>query len=422
MARSRRNKRSFKKIINIIPLKSFLTILTVLVAIIFLCIFIIFYRNTQEEQLLAKQREELEKNIHAIYEETEQSIATSNETARDTTIRISAVGDILCGNEMIADAYDESTNTYSFSHMFQNITSLMNNSDMVLGTMETNFTDEAYSGYGKRNAPKEFAQAVKDSGINLVTISHNHSLDYGIEGFKATKEYLQELGYDTVGDTLGENSVTIKEIKGAKIAFLSYTYGVESESSKSKKELQAINVYSDKLAKQELKYAKENADYIFVLMHWGDPYATTPNEEQKRIANFLVENGANVILGNHPAAIQMMEIIENQQGENALVAYSLGNYISSISEEVSKVELVLNIELRKSGKDGIVVLSKVDYTPLYVLDNGTKAENRYELIDMKGLAKAYAGGNHAIVTKQTYNKLMDGLKLLEKVISTEKEQ
>ena len=111
-----------------------------------------------------------------------------------------------------------------------------------------------------------------------------------------------------------------------------------------------------------------------------------------------------------------MEVRETENNGNAFIAYSLGNYISSINNEASKVELVLNIELRKRGEDGKVVLSKVDYTPIYALDNGQKAENRYELIDMKGIAKEYAGGNKSIIDKKTYNKLLDGLNLLKKVI------
>lgn len=35
---------------------------------------------------------------------------------------------------------------------------------------------------------------------------------------------------------------------------------------------------------------------------------------------------------------------------------------------------------------------------------------------MKGTAKAYANGNTKIVKKDTYNKLLDGLKLLERII------
>ena len=151
-------------------------------------------------------------------------------------------------------------------------------------------------------------------------------------------------------------------------------------------------------------------------MHWGNAYSTKPSKEQKNMAKFLVENGADIILGNHASAVQNMEIMKNKDGDNALVAYSLGNYISAETMDVSKIELVLNIEIRTDAENKKTVLSKVEYTPIYVLDNGEKAENRYELIDMKGTAKAYANGNTKIVKKDTYNKLLDGLKLLERII------
>lgn len=419
MPRSRRSKRkanieSFKELIS---LKTFIIMSMILILIILVCVGTIIYRNEQDRKLLAQQRLELEKSIEDIFTETSQNIADNNANKSDSIIRISAVGDILCGEEMLQDAYQKEENVYEFDNMFKNITGFISKSDITLGTMETNFTEKAYSGYGNRNSPKEFGEAVKNSGINLVSITTNHSLDYGIDGLKQTKEYLQEIGLSVVGDRLDDKqTVTIKDIKGAKIAFLSYTYGVEGQSQKSKKELESINIYSEKLAKEELKYAKENADFIFVIMHWGEPYATSQSKEQKKIADFLVENGSDVILGNHPAAIQPMEVRQNKDGENVFIAYSLGNYISSISNEVSKVELVLNIELRKSAQDEKVVLSKVNYTPIYVLDNGSKTENRYELIDMKGIAKEYASGNTKIVDKKTYNKLLDGLKLLEKVV------
>ena len=411
MARNRRNKRTFKKLTELINFKTFMIIITILGLIILACLGTIYYRNEQD-----KQRQELDEKIESIFEDTVQTIANSNSSKPDTIIRISAVGDILCGEEMLQDAYNEETKSYSFDHMFQNITSLVKRSDVVLGTMETNFVEKAYSGYGNRNSPKQFGEAVKNSGINLVSISTNHSLDYGIAGLQETKDYLEQIGFGVVGDRLAEQTVTIKTIKNTKIAFLSYTYGVEEQASKTTEELEGLNIYSEEIAKQELEYAKENADYIFVIMHWGDPYATNPSEEQKQIADFLIQNGANVILGNHPAAIQPMEVKQNEQGENTFVDYSLGNYISSINNDTSKVELVLNIELRKSSEDGKVTLSKVDYTPIYVLDNGQKAQNRYELIDMKGIAKEYASGNTQIIDKKTYNKLLEGLKLLEKVV------
>ncbi len=416
MSRNRRNKRNIRKILNLREITPFFITAIILAAIIVICSTTIIYRNKQDEELLARQRIELEKNIEAIFEETEKNIANSNNTIRDSTIRISAVGDILCENSILEDAYDKNTNSYDFKSMFKNMSTFFADSDITVGTMETNFTNNEYSGYGKRNGPISFAEALKNIGIDLVSISTNHSLDYGIEGLQETKRALEGIGYDVVGDNLGESRVKIKTIKNTKIAFLSYTYGFENQNSKTKDELDSANIYNSEIAKQDLEYAKENADYSIIIMHWGDAYSTKPNKEQQNIAKFLVENGADMILGNHASAVQKMEIMQNAEGKNVLVAYSLGNYISGETMDISKIELVLNIELRKSGETGEVVLSKVDYTPIYVLDRGTKAEDRYELIDMKGTAKAYAEGNKKIVNKATYNKLVEGLKKLEGII------
>ncbi len=414
MPRNRRNKRCSKKMTELISLKTFLLLLAILILIISIASAIILYKKYQNNLILAKQREELDKEIEAIFIEASENIVNSNNIKRDSIIKISAVGDILCGNEMLDDAKEGQS--YDFTHMFSNITNFIEGSDIALGTMETNFTNKPYSGYGNRNSPIEFAKAVKNSGINLVSISTNHSLDYGIEGLKETKEKLQELKFDTVGDTLDENSVVIKEIKDTKIAFLSYTYGIENSNYKSKEELNSVNIFSKEKAEADLKYATENSEFVIVIMHWGDLYTTTVSQSQKEIADFLVENGANIILGNHPAVIQPMEIKQNLKGENVLVAYSLGNYISTINYNNSKIELILNIEIRKSVEQQKVILTKVEYTPIYVLDNGEKAKNRYQLIDMKAVAKAYANGDTSIVNKKTYNNLIDGLKLLENVL------
>lgn len=416
MSRNRRSKRSSRSILEVMSSKTFITLTIILAIIIVICSVTIFYRNNKEKKISAEQRAELEKNIEAIFEETEKNIANSNNTVRDSIIRISAVGDILCENSILEDAYDKDTQNYDFTSMFKNMSTFFADSDITVGTMETNYTDDKYSGYGQRNSPTSFAEALKNIGIDLVSISTNHSLDYGIEGLQETKRALEGIGYDVVGDNLGESRVKIKTIKNTKIAFLSYTYGFENQNSKTKDELDSANIYNSEIAKQDLEYAKENADYSIIIMHWGDAYSTKPNKEQQNIAKFLVENGADMILGNHASAVQKMEIMQNAEGKNVLVAYSLGNYISGETMDISKIELVLNIELRKSGETGEVVLSKVDYTPIYVLDRGTKAEDRYELIDMKGTAKAYAEGNKKIVNKATYNKLVEGLKKLEGII------
>lgn len=417
MARNRRNvrRRTIKDYLN---MKTFLIIVGVLLLVIVICLGVQGYKQYEDKMLLAKQKEELAKQSEQIFADMESNISQTNQTISETDelIRMSAVGDILCGEGMLKDAYQEETNSYDFSHMFQGISGFINKADIVMGTMETNFTSGAYT---SENTPKEFAQAVKDSGINVVSISHNHSLDYGVQGLKDTKSYLEELGYSTVGDKLeNDNAVLIKTVKKTKIAFLTYTYGVNSQWAKSEEDLKSINIYSEKQVKSDVDYAKkQGAEYICVMIHWGDAISDTVTDEQKKMADFLVDSGVDMILGSHPSVVQSMEIRKNKEGKNVFIAYSIGTYISTLADDNAKIELVLNIELRKSGKDGKVYLNKVDYTPIYVLDHGQNADNRYELIDMKNAASDYTGNNAANINRSTYDKIIVGLDKLEKLLA-----
>ncbi len=420
MARNRRNTRRNNRIKEFLTWRNFCIIIGILILIIIICIGINIGRNINSKIEIAKQQEELDKQSQQIFEEISESIEETNKniSESDSILRISAVGDILCSNDMLEDAYDKESKTYDFSHMFSNITNFVNKSDIVIGTMETGITNS--NKYDEKNAPLEFAKAVRDSGVNLVTISHNHSLDNGVEGLQETRENLEKLDFDVVGQKKEDNCIIIKEIKQSKIAFLTYTCFLDDEENLKKDEIQSVNIYSNKQAKSDIEYAKkQGAQYICVMIHWGDAISEVVNSEQKEIADYLVENGVNLIIGSHPSVVQPMEIKQNKEGENVFVAYSIGTYISTLSAKEARTELVLNIELRKSGKDGKIYLNKVDYTPIYMLDNGDKANNRFELMDMKNLAKSYKGDKTDKISKETYEDLIKGLNRLNKILNIE---
>ena len=72
---------------------------------------------------------------------------------------------------MIADA--KNGEEYNFDYMFENVKGFINNSDFAMGTIETNFVEGQYKGTGKYNSPIEFLSAVKNSGINIMSLAHN---------------------------------------------------------------------------------------------------------------------------------------------------------------------------------------------------------------------------------------------------------
>lgn len=380
MSRNRRNTRRIRNIKDVLNIKTFLIIISILCAIIIVCLGINKFKRYQDENLIAKQDEKLEEQREEMFSNLNSKIAQTNKniSESDVIIKISAVGDILCSRAMLEDAYNKENNKYDFSHMFENISGYVNNADIVIGTMETGITRGEYN---DENAPVEFAKAVKNSGVNLVTIAHNHSLDNGVDGLKETKDNLEEIGFDVVGDKIDQsNAVLIKETKNTKIAFLTYTCFLNDEEQQDKKAIECVNMYSEEQAKKDIEYAKEKgAEYICVMIHWGDAISETVTSKQKQIANFLVDNGVNMIIGAHPSVVQEMEVKQNKDGDNVFIAYSIGTYISTLSQEQTRTELVLNIDLRKSGKDGKVYLNKVDYTQLKMIDNGVNAEDRFVL-------------------------------------------
>ena len=438
--RNRRNTRKRNVVLDTITNRNFIIIVSILLAIIIVAEGVIQIRKYQDRKLLAKQAEELEKQTGEIFTAIENELtnpSTNGETTvRTKTAKISAVGDILCQMDMIDDAKID--DEYDFSHMFTGISKFVKNSDIAIGTLETNFVDGKYSGVGKYNSPIEFLKAVKDSGIGLVSLAHNHVLDYGTQGLETTISKIKEQNIEITGikenlertneqdeNTLDEEKQenpdftgNIKEINGIKVAFLGYTYGLSNENEVNEEEKKKANIYSEELAKKDIEYAKQSSNYIIAIMHWGDVNSSEISEYQRNITSFLVENGVDMILGAHPSVVEPMEMIQTEEGKNVLVAYSLGNYMSTLKYDDANVELILNIQISKSSDSDKAVLQKVDYKPIYVLDNGTKAENRFELTDMKKLAQDYANGDTSRISRKTYESIISKLEKLQNTVNS----
>ena len=397
MANNRRRKtRKTNKVIETISNKNFIIISSVLLAIIVICIIINVILNINENKKIAEEQARIAKHVEDVYTSVEADINDSNNYKSNSIIRISAVGDILLGDSL--KEYGKNSNEL-YGDIFSDISKYFSDSNIVLGTYEHNINEDN----------KVFANAIRESGVNLVTLAHNHALDNGIDGLNTTKNYLEEIGIETIGTYSEEakDRVKIKEERGANIAFLTYTYDSGEEE---------INVYNEETVKNDLSYAEENADYTIVLMHWGDVSTNSANDVQKSQAKFLVDNGADILIGAHPSAVQPMEIIKNSNGEDCFVAYSLGDFTSDFKSENSNLELILNIQLYYNAQENKVSLYKVDYVPIYMNDYGSKyKENRYKLLDMKTEIANY-GTDESDLDKQTYEKLVRGIDRLNGIV------
>lgn len=355
--------------------------------------------------------------------QAENAVSKTEETNQATTINMAVIGDVMCHGPNYKDAYDSTTKTYDFSTFFTQIKSYISDADIAIGNLETTFAggNKAYSGYPTFNSPPELAKNLSDIGIDILTTSNNHSLDTGYNGLVNTIDTLDELGISHTGTFKSEedqNEILIKDVNGIKIAFLSYTYGTNGISIPSGKDY-CVNLIDKDLIKSHLDSAKAlNPDVICVSMHWGIEYKIKQNSEQEDLADFLFENGADIILGSHPHVLEPMEkrtiTLEDGTTKDGFVIYSLGNFMSAQKDKYTKDSIILNLQITKHSQ-GNITIDSYEYTPIYMQDNGANAKNRYEIIDLEKRISDYENGDTTI-SQTLYKTYLNELENIKEIL------
>lgn len=163
--------------------------------------------------------------------------------------------------------------------------------------------------------------------IDVVTLANNHVYDLGQEGLLNTLELLDEMGvrHCGAGRNLAEaQAPAVVELQGKRIAFLAYMVYFEGWRAPhpAQSNLPGLNIFDCAQACAQIKAAKQQYDYVFVLPHWGTEYSVWPTPNDMRYARMMVDAGADGIFGSHPHQVQPVCSVHGKP-----VAYSMGNFI-----------------------------------------------------------------------------------------------
>ena len=285
----------------------------------------------------------------------------------DITINMTVTGDVLCHNTNFWDAYDASTDSYDFSYVFEDIEKYFSSADIAVGTIETSFAgkEAGYSNYPTFNSPEELATDLKELGYDVMAMATNHCLDKGYKGLVSTIDELDKAGIKHIGTYKSEEDskeILIQDVKGIKMAFLNYTYGTNGIPIPAGKEYSVNLIDKDKIKADIEKAKKLNADVICVNMHWGEEYRQTATQEQEELADFLFQNGVDLILGSHTHVLEPMEkrtvTLADGTKKDGFVIYSLGNFMSGQNANYTRQSVILDIQLTKKGKDNTISIIK----------------------------------------------------------------
>ena len=302
-------------------------------------------------------------------------------------IKLTFTGDIMCIKQEI-QAYKTESGEYDFSEIFSDVKNYFSLSDYVIGNLETPLANAYYCNHLiNYNSPAAFAEAVKDSGISLVTTANNHCLDRGVRGLEETIKALDTIGLKHTGlNSQNKLPTGIIEIIGnIKIGFLSYTYGTNALFNKTyldENEKWKVNLYQEqelpkikKIFRSDLAEKNQSlfnrmhedinalrnsgAEFIIMCLHAGGQYNFFPLKSTKNITAQIANMDVDAVITNHEHVIHNMNFHNNK-----FITYSLGNFTSLFciqTESIykfSEYSIIVNLYLSKNNN----IVTPVEYT------------------------------------------------------------
>ena len=409
---------------------------SLLASVAVLAILVILF-NQLDYRLIRKPAIDAQKKAVTAKEKQETEAATGDVT----TASVIAVGDNLYHQSLI-DAGVSEDGTWNYDKIYTHITDAIKDADIRMIDQETVFTTDHdnVSSYPSFATPTEVGDAIIKAGFNVVESANNHIDDFG-EGFLTDTLNFWKTNYPDVtligihDSQEDADTVKIREVNGIKIAFLDYTYGTNVGGIEGK-DYMIDMIRKDKITTM-IQKAKQQADCIIFVAHWGTEDETMPNEYEKQWAAYLMEQGVNVIIGGHPHVLQPYGRLTDDKGNETVVFYSLGNFVSTQQKLEELLGGMAKFTIQKTVKDGKTSVKILTPTvePLVMHYNSDSGEfgpymlSDYteELASQNGVQKYIGDGVFTLDNlKKKFNEIMSmnvtpstGTNLLDVTINTD---
>jgi poly-gamma-glutamate capsule biosynthesis protein CapA/YwtB (metallophosphatase superfamily) len=283
--------------------------------------------------------------------------------AAEDTIELIAVGDVMLGRGVSGEP-----------DPFGAAASWLRGADLAIGNLECAMAPEESSPEpatpaARDNspqqpyhlvAPPEAAGLLREAGFDLLGLANNHALDRGLAGLADTARLLEDAGLAPIGagpDLASAYRPVVRAVGDQRLAFLAFNAVPSPRGPQWTGELpQAEQVVPWTLAGWErqqalaaVRSARQEADAVIVSIHWGYEYETRLDPLQRAMAAALVEAGADLVLGHHPHVVQAVESMHRPDGGEAVIAYSLGNFVFDQGFEHTGQGLALRIFFDRAG-------------------------------------------------------------------------
>ncbi|MFI5730586.1 CapA family protein [Kribbella sp. NPDC051587] len=253
------------------------------------------------------------------------------DAGRPDRISIVATGDVLLHERLWTTARrDGRGGAWDFAPLLAGVKPHVQRADLAIAHLETPLAPMGgpYKGYPLFQGPPQIATALKQTGYDLCTTASNHSFDGGAAGIDRTLNTLAKAGLRTAGtarDRKEAETPTIVDVRGVKIASLSYTFGFNGLPYPNGQTWRAGKLDVAAISRMAKEARDRGAEIVVVSCHWGTEYSAKINDQQRELApQLLADSNIDLVIGHHAHVVQPME-----QHDGKWVAYGHGNLVAA---------------------------------------------------------------------------------------------
>lgn len=307
---------------------------------------------------------------------------TATPTPEPIRAALMFVGDLMCLSSQQYNAQKNASGgaKYDFKPSFKYVKPILERADCAFGNLETTLShswpyatalQRTDNGMPNCNAPKEYLEAVKYAGFDVLALANNHCCDAGLKGILETLDAVDEYGFQSTGVFRSEEDkrYIIIDVKGIRIALMSYAESYNGKNGCVYGKSYMINTFSEEKVKRDVANARaEGVDLVIAYAHWGFEHLNTPPQHVREHAMIYANAGVDIIVGSHPHAIQPVVWLTANDGRKVLCMYSLGNFVSSMSRDTAKDTFIAEIRIEKAYGESAVVTEEI-YHPCRVISD-----------------------------------------------------
>lgn len=259
---------------------------------------------------------------------------TTASAGQTTTLDVSAGGDVM-GDRKVGTFVDNNGGAAVFSK----VKSYFKDADLAFVNLESPLsskgTDRKYKTFTFRGRPA-LVDGLTSAGIDVVSLANNHQLDWGSAALTDEISRLDAVGVAHAGAGSNKQAATAPAIiktSAGTVAVLAYTQIISSSSATPDSPGTNGLSTNHQAVIDAVKSAKKTADYV-------------------------IDAGADLVLGHHPHVIQGLEIYKDK-----LIAYSLGDFVFDHRTRATGEAFILQVKLAKTGRPQLTAI------PVYLSDS-----------------------------------------------------